>query len=1595
MAARYLLNLHRFADTAPSEIRTRDAALFTEMQTRVLGRARAYLRTSFPRMSPALRDHLTNADLPLSDWPRGRNPREVILQTLDGRRVPPEVRAEAVRVLTELEDAGMLPAGADMARAIRQLPFFEQELRQARVAVVADAAGLPEQTSEELLKQVDSLSAVNEDRIGALVRRGVLQEEEARRLTLSTNLYRVAGAQLPLMTALASESFAALGGRQVNHIRDLARLTAADWERVITRAGIRLEAGTDARATAVNFERTMAAMFPTDALFARVVTGNVSAVVSPALDRLAPVLSSTIFDRAFDDLPVEGLTPAQITAAREAHAELRRLVNLHPGLRLGEVLGSSIPAAQKVRTVESRLGLLEKVSGLNPDLELLTLDYRPDSADMVALKLDGLAADEQQMVLGELKSHQRAFGITNDPLDAVTLLGAGYSSARAAATVPFEEFRANTGLPDMTAKKYHQEATQLLGDAALTMTTVVDAISGGFDKIGLAGNIELRPMYAHLNKLQGFADLFGNQDYCACEHCQSIFGPAAYFVDLMLFAEEQALKIFTGAKKTHALNLKVRRPDLWKLELTCDNTNTLIPTLDIINEILENAIAVKRNFAGDFADRAAVEEEVYRQAISNAIDSFRQPFTLPLEKLAIYLTHFDRSRADVAAALAAPDAILASAVLGLSEREYELVTQPNVAVPFLRGVYGIQFTVGANGVVAPVDVQQMLKFTGLSRKDFGSLVATRYVTAGGADPVEIKAEKKTADSLQNDVEHIRNLTPAALDRLHRLTRLWRHLGWNVAEVDLALTHLSAANMAVDIGTTALDHLATVVLLRARWSNVPVEQALALWSSIPATPVVEGRKSLLDRLFNVAPFVTADGPLPNAAVSFVHSSLRESGAPLPSDNTLNRLLAGLQLSEDHLGQLITRLAGPLGANVAAANENDRGFALSLANLTLLYRHARLTQLLRLSVADLFQLIVLAGIGPGHIAAIADLSRLLEFHRWWKGSGFKLDDLGFVTKGLVQLAGQYPDPVSIAAQIVVDLISERSLQFADTVFAFVPGVTEGQSRQLVAANLAAIEPTMDGSAYRLRGSFNPQAPLTIPPGITVTEADARAALLQHHASVLVPLRLGSRFGLALDKTTELVAMTGADLSSAPVVDAVWNGPIAPLVTIVEGAAPLAVLFRHAIFDAAALQFVRAQAALFDLTDFNAIAMTAVRRLSTYAYWTDPAKVAADAPEGTKADPAAVRSVLLSFDPVTKFGPAAQPDLAKALRVDPVLLASLLPNLTLPSSAVDALDMVGRAAALAATLGVGGEALKMMISTAYADLARASDAVLSSLRARYPEEKDFADRMEPLLDRLRSRRRDALADYLIRSAHPQFHSLNELYAYYLVDVQLEGCARTSRLVCATSSVQLYINRCILDLEQDNLPPNSANHVHVKIPAEAIDEWTWRRNYRVWEANRKVLLYPETYIEPELRDDKTPLFKELEGTLLQQRINEQNVLDAYATYLAGLEEVTRLKIAGTYHDIGAERDRLHLFGVLPGDPPLYYYRTVENAYHGETGEHRTPVLHAVARRSTCRFPCARCRPSSTWGGCSCSGSKLPPPRRTRWPAADRTSSATSTSSP
>src|SRR5262249_4201406 len=153
---------------------------------------------------------------------------------------------------------------------------------------------------------------------------------------------------------------------------------------------------------------------------------------------------------------------------------------------------------------------------------------------------------------------------------------------------------------------------------------------------------------------------------CQCSECQSILGAAAYFVDLMKFVDEKVTTpVFKIPKKTKdQLNLKVRRPDLWTLPLTCDNTNTLIPYLDIINQVLENYIYVATyHSAKDLIDRDPIERVVYGAVLPQGKSSFAEPFSLPLTKLDTYLQHFSVLRVDIARTLGLDNEALTKAAL--------------------------------------------------------------------------------------------------------------------------------------------------------------------------------------------------------------------------------------------------------------------------------------------------------------------------------------------------------------------------------------------------------------------------------------------------------------------------------------------------------------------------------------------------------------------------------------------------------------------------------------------------------------------------------------------------------------------------------------------------------------------------------------------------------------------------------------------------------------------------------------------------------------------------------------------------------------------
>ena len=107
---------------------------------------------------------------------------------------------------------------------------------------------------------------------------------------------------------------------------------------------------------------------------------------------------------------------------------------------------------------------------------------------------------------------------------------------------------------------------------------------------------------------------------------------------------------------------------------------------------------------------------------------------------------------------------------------------------------------------------------------------------------------------------------------------------------------------------------------------------------------------------------------------------------------------------------------------------------------------------------------------------------------------------------------------------------------------------------------------------------------------------------------------------------------------------------------------------------------------------------------------------------------------------------------------------------------------------------------------------------------------------------------------------------------------------------------------------------------------EWEWMKNYRVWEAARKVFLYPENWIQSDLRDDKTPFFEELEERIQEFSDDHTSLENALFEYLEKIREVSNIEIIGATKENGGDEGgilyTLHIIGRTQGEPHTYYYR-------------------------------------------------------------------------
>lgn len=291
----------------------------------------------------------------------------------------------------------------------------------------------------------------------------------------------------------------------------------------------------------------------------------------------------------------------------------------------------------------------------------------------------------------------------------------------------------------------------------------------------------------------------------------------------------------------------------------------------------------------------------------------------------------------------------------------------------------------------------------------------------------------------------------------------------------------------------------------------------------------------------------------------------------------------------------------------------------------------------------------------------------------------------------------------------------------------------------------------------------------------------------------------------------------------------------------------------------------------------------------------------PKATAASFVAGFAKLLGLDvPSTGPNPAVQ--------LDPLNVARLL-------------TLLGRAL----RLGLDAEAFSKLITDPTSDDSVAIARAV--LRSRFGE-ATWAKTLREANDEIRQTERDRLVDHLV--AAEGVRDAEALYERYLINVKMGACMITTRLLQSIAAVQLFVQRCFLNSEQPN------------VPADAIpnrERWEWMRNYRVWEANRKVFLYPENWLHPDLRDDRSEIFRAFESALTQSEPSHENAVNAVNAYLDSLLGISEITVMGIYEDIQNVSDRSEV--TRPTD-----WRSPESV-DGSDSQNAWHALYLVGRTS------------------------------------------------
>ncbi len=1211
-----------------------------------------------------------------------------------------------------------------------------------------------------------------------------------------------------------------------------------------------------------------------------------------------------------------------------------------------------------------------------------------------------MADNEVQLLIEQLKRLQRVYQITPDNEAMEVMMRLDMTSAYDVIAYPPAEFNAlyvnqyenNYGkVPaSIEPRLIYNKAKQVSSIANILLTTSMK-LNSDLSIAGMSASVNVRERARDelIKHFPSMESLFGSMDFCECEHCRSVLSPAAYLVDLLQFLDPEAdvwQKFLERWKKLHGDQdyphkdnigtpmrlydvLEQRRPDLPHIALTCENTNTTLPYIDLVNEILEYYVAnnklakeaVRDTGEASTAELLAEPQNIIREAY-NKLYQTRYPLNLPfdfcIETVRQFCNYFETPLAHLLEVfrrsddLFVPDApeqpfdldraSIFIESLGLSPAELAIFTdadplgddswyalygfqtvKPIIQNPtnakhatvtvtndeagkFREGFVCTYFDVSANALSAETKTistmgaadsdevgQTLIKFEGLwaTPPDAGDFLVC-HATA------MLKSAKTLSHRLGVTYKETVEIVQSGFVNPERpkLSLLYK-LGVSIHDVRFYLDHKGL--LPQDPITLPkekqkqrlkIEAFSLKLVKFAEKFEITQERLEAELEAIPFNKILVLVEADANCNFDLTTLRYANGE-PADAIAFLRINL------------FVRLWRKLGWSIEEIDRALQAFV-PKNVPFEAAHLNQQPLKTALiylAHLKALDESVQVGEQSRLKLITLWSDIATTGKNPLYAQLFLTPSILKEnakvfdhpFEKYLSERHLSIKEHSLVLQGALSLTADEIEHIFVDAEKSPDT-AELTLLNVSLLYRY--GLL-AKALKLSVRELIALK--------QLSG-LDPFKPLH-PDSLTTIEQDHPFSQTLRFVEVVEEVK---ESGLKIE---DLEYMLLHCFDETGKYRPNREGTLTLVLQLAQSLGLNEREIRYLLINAEAFGGLNLSKLPTQPSDDTPTERaTATERFAQFLRLAAYARLKKDL-VGSTEDLIGIFEINKSTNPEQVY-----PLIAKLSRCDEAAVKACAEHLFPPTAPT-------RAFAREKPLQKLWEALKVVerFGVPVKSLLEWTNIVspTATLKQRFEIASNLKEtaraRSEPqnwqrvarsIFDKLRQRQRDALASYVMHEHG--FVRMEQLYEYFLIDPGMEPMVQTSRIRLAISSLQLFIQRCLLNLEP---------HVHPSLINSK--QWEWMKCYGVWEANRKIFLFPENWLEPEFRDDKTHLFSELEGDLLQGDVSSDLVEDAFLNYLKKFDELARLDIVAMYLEDGPG-STLHVISRTYSQPHKYFYR-------------------------------------------------------------------------